>query len=341
MQEVRSLLQGDITADSTIARSLNISNADIAKAKAAGNLIDFLVDKLKAFEVANRLASKSISSSFSNIQQVIGEVARDAGVPLQEFIGKQLEGIYKAISDNKQAFKEFGEAAIDELIPLLESAQKLATTIGEDLAPLLQQLAPIAKSVTITLIDGFKLASQAVGDASDFIRQNAEQITSFLSNLAENPILAPFIQQFKLLSDIVGKNGGNVFQTAADGFGLLTGSTERSTEAIETYGKQTDQALSLAQQSQKDLTEAQKEYNDAKASGRDLTKAEIEDIRSAVDAGKTRVQSLEDQKKALIDARAGITGEGNRTAIEAQIESIDRQIKANEKLIGSLEEVAA
>lgn len=78
--ESRSLFTGNINAESDAAKMLGITSEDIHQATAAGQLADFLTDKMKAFGEAGKVAALNASTSFSNIkdnfQQLAGEVSK-------------------------------------------------------------------------------------------------------------------------------------------------------------------------------------------------------------------------------------------------------------------------
>ena len=70
-QEIGSILRGDITMDSYLAKSLGITNEDIAKAKTeAGGVVGFLEDRLAAAVAGQRIAAEGFAGVVSNIKDL-------------------------------------------------------------------------------------------------------------------------------------------------------------------------------------------------------------------------------------------------------------------------------
>jgi murein DD-endopeptidase MepM/ murein hydrolase activator NlpD len=76
-QEIGSILRGDITMDSYLAKSLGITNKDIVDAKSkAGGIVAFLQDKLGAAVAGQKIAAQGFRGVYSNIkdlQELIGQ----------------------------------------------------------------------------------------------------------------------------------------------------------------------------------------------------------------------------------------------------------------------------
>jgi hypothetical protein len=70
-QEIGSILRGDITMDSYLAKSLGITNEDIAKAKTqAGGVVKFLEDRLAGAVAGQRIAAEGFAGVISNIKDL-------------------------------------------------------------------------------------------------------------------------------------------------------------------------------------------------------------------------------------------------------------------------------
>jgi hypothetical protein len=74
-QEMRSILTGNIGADSTLAKILGISNEDIKRASQAGQLYTFLVDKIGKLGEAGDTAAVAFSTLQSAIDKAAGALA--------------------------------------------------------------------------------------------------------------------------------------------------------------------------------------------------------------------------------------------------------------------------
>ena len=82
-QEVGSILRGDITVDSYLAKALGITNEDIAKAKTAtGGVVKFLEERLAAAVAGQRIAAEGFSGVVSNIKDLSELVSQNFGAGL-------------------------------------------------------------------------------------------------------------------------------------------------------------------------------------------------------------------------------------------------------------------
>jgi len=73
-QEIGSILRGDITTDSYLAKSLGITNEDIAKAKTqTGGVVKFLEERLAAAVAGQKIAALGFAGVVSNIKD-LGEL---------------------------------------------------------------------------------------------------------------------------------------------------------------------------------------------------------------------------------------------------------------------------
>lgn len=99
-QEMRAILTGNITPDAALANILQIDNADIEKAKEAGHLYQFLIDKLGSLGDAGDSAGVRISSFESAVNKALGELSKpifdawiDGITELTDASGPGAEGI--------------------------------------------------------------------------------------------------------------------------------------------------------------------------------------------------------------------------------------------------------
>ena len=70
-QEIGSILRGDITMDSYLAKSLGITNEDVAKAKTqAGGVVKFLEERLSAAVAGQKIAAQGFAGVTSNIREI-------------------------------------------------------------------------------------------------------------------------------------------------------------------------------------------------------------------------------------------------------------------------------
>lgn len=74
MQEGRALLTGDIGPQAFVARSLGISRQDVQSARQSGQLVQFLTDKLSAFNRAADLGAMTLDGLRSRLQDSLSDV---------------------------------------------------------------------------------------------------------------------------------------------------------------------------------------------------------------------------------------------------------------------------
>lgn len=105
-QELRSILSGNIGADSQLAKTLGITNEMASAAKEAGNLYEMLVGKVGQLGEAGDNAATRFSSLQSAVQKASGAFAE--GLFTQALDGSIL--LTDSINDNIEAVRTLGEA---------------------------------------------------------------------------------------------------------------------------------------------------------------------------------------------------------------------------------------
>lgn len=119
-QEIRSILSGDFnTPDSILGRALNLDRAEFDRARASGELVDFLIGKLETFEEANKRAAKTLSNAWSNIIDSIQIAAKEFGEPISVELSSiivELDNFLKnLLGKNSDVFKIFGQNIANSL----------------------------------------------------------------------------------------------------------------------------------------------------------------------------------------------------------------------------------
>lgn len=106
-QEMRSIVSGNIGADSTLAKVLNIKSADITKAQTAGQLYNYLVGKIGSLGEAGDTAGVAFSSLNSALDKAAGALTK--GLFDQTVSGaKELSTL---LDENAATFERLGESA--------------------------------------------------------------------------------------------------------------------------------------------------------------------------------------------------------------------------------------
>ena len=98
VQEVGSMLRGDIDNNSILARSLGITNKEIQKAKQTGDLVDFITKKLAAFTAGQKIQAQGFAGITSNIQEIQQEMGRALGAPMLQPLLDGLSEVYRRMS---------------------------------------------------------------------------------------------------------------------------------------------------------------------------------------------------------------------------------------------------
>lgn len=102
-QEVGSILRGDITMDSYLAKSLGITNKDIADARTkTGGVVKFLEDKLSSAVAGQKIAAQGFSGITSNIADIGEIVGQRFGAGLLDPLLGGLSKVYDILSKNKE-----------------------------------------------------------------------------------------------------------------------------------------------------------------------------------------------------------------------------------------------
>jgi hypothetical protein len=218
-QEIVSILQGTIDQNSIVAKSLNLTNKQVEAWKEQGTLVAELNKRLEGFRAGNALAAQTINGITSNIQEVIDEVARLAGAQLIDPIAKQLDEIYQAIKDNKDAYAEYvGELAANGLkavMGIVASVKAVAASTGEAF-----------REIPLYLFES--LANAATGLA-----------TAITTTLA---VLQPFINTFAELAKVAVAAGGPFlqlflqFKVASVAIGVMSRAFGTLVQIVEPFG---------------------------------------------------------------------------------------------------------
>ena len=245
-QEINSIIKGQITSDSILAKSLGITNQQVNQWKSQGVLVDQLNSKFETFVAGNKLAADSITGITSNLQDVLEITAREAGKPLMEPLINSLREMYGFLQNNQEAIQQFAQDAILKFMALAEAVSNAATEILTALAPSFDSLKEAGPVAVNLLIDGFTSLANLVG---------------FLGK-----IIAPVIN---LLSKAV-ETGVNVLRRAQTVVAFFTGGLKDSRDAVKSYGAATDSLLTQASDKEGKLKAAIEATQEARENDKEL-----------------------------------------------------------------------
>ena len=123
-QEIGSILRGDITQDSYLAKSLGITPDDVAKAKTSTEgIVGFIRKKLEAAVAGQEIAAKSFSGVASNIRDFFELLGERIGAPLVQPIVDGLTSVYNLLVSIK-------DVAFDAASALGGTVGGALTTLG-------------------------------------------------------------------------------------------------------------------------------------------------------------------------------------------------------------------
>lgn len=286
-QEVSSILQANITSDSTLAKSLNITNDQVKAYKAQGTLVEQLNKRLEAFRSGNALAAQTISGVGSNIQEIFDNIFLAAGRPFIKPIVAQLNEVYQFLQDNQDGIGQFisqvASAVFQVAQGVISVGKTILDTIGLDNIAKVGQVAADAFSLAGSFVEGFAIRLNDLANSPDF-----------------NVIKAAF--------DLIGKSAEGL-SLIPQVFSEVSGATGATNDAIESLGQATDdtaqralglqtqlKALSDAEKIQGGLTDEQKAKRAALSQ---QIAVETQGIQGQIDALKSLQPQNEAQRNSI------------------------------------------
>jgi hypothetical protein len=239
-QETSSILQGNITMDSVLAKNLNITNDQVRQWKAQGTAVAELNKRLETSAAANKLNSQTITGYASNIKEIFQNITLAAGKDLTAEITADLGQFYDFLVKNKDEIQKFVTEGADALLFLIRNFKDAGFAISDNLGPVAEQLGPIFEKL---------------GPIFETVVLGLEKIAIKAAELVEsNPALKVFLAI------------ANGALTAVQALGSLNGEYAAGTEAAEIYGQRSSavaqeavDALGKIKRGEGDATAAKKE----------------------------------------------------------------------------------
>ena len=214
-QEIGSIMRGDITQDSYLAKALGITPKDIEKAKTqAGGVVAFIQKKLEAAVAGQNISAQSFSGVISNLkdlQELFGQefgkglldpmlgglrtvfnylnsirdtlfaIGREAG----EGIGKLFGNNLSAIVGGSDLFQGMGASAAEgakQFVTVIQQAfASLQADANEFIAPVRNILEELVKSAGV-LLSAFLELGKALASIGV---ESLKSLASLFSNLSE------------------------------------------------------------------------------------------------------------------------------------------------------------
>jgi hypothetical protein len=123
-QEIVSIAEANITADSALAKRLSLTNKDIEAAREQGNLYGFLADKLKNYGTLAATTADTLGGKFSNMEDAFDQFAKAAAQPVIGPLKQALDEFTKVLSS-----AQLRDAMSGMLQWLVESARQMSVLI--------------------------------------------------------------------------------------------------------------------------------------------------------------------------------------------------------------------
>jgi muramidase (phage lysozyme) len=214
-QEIGSIMRGDITQDSYLAKALQITPKDIEKAKTqAGGVVDFIQKKLQGAVAGQKISAQSFSGVLSNLKDLQELFGQEFGKGLLDPLLNGLRAVFNYLNSirdslfaiGKEAGASLGKLFSNNLSALIggsdlfkgmgasaaEGAKQLVTTIqnafaslqshaNDFIAPVRNILEELVKSAVVL---GSAFAEVGKGLGSIGI-ETLKNIVSLISNLSE------------------------------------------------------------------------------------------------------------------------------------------------------------
>lgn len=299
-QEIGDILTGDITADSDLARRLQLDRETIQNWQAQGQLVDNLIDRLAVYEDTANLAANSITNVTSNFQSLFERIGRESSADLLEPVSTVLNAIFNFLQDNE-------DAIVENLKIIFENIGNIVAALGDALSPL-ARLGDEGASISKLLVDSFKAFEAVVVGLSPAVKILIEGLIDGIEQLAE---------------------AGDQFRQV---FAFVTGGLENSNQAVEALGQASDSAAA----STINLLTKIKSVGDASAETQGQVKAlateqiaaneaQIEELRKFVPASEAqrkgieaRISSLESLNEQLQINSAELASNTNQVEISGK-----------------------
>lgn len=235
-QEIRSIVTGQITSDSMVAKTLGITNQMIGRWRSQGVVFDELTKRLAVFRAGQSLTAKTLEGLQSNIMEVFEEASRIAGGKLLGPVTENLQQLYDFILGNKDALDDYLGSLVEIIIQIGGAIKQGATTIFNTLVKIGSKLPEVALN---TVLEGVKAFTEAVVFATDMLAPFIAILATMASGVVS--LGSPFLKlaiQFKVLevgarSLITGFSG--ITQAIPIVGGLMTALSVRGLPAINMF----------------------------------------------------------------------------------------------------------
>jgi len=326
-QELRSIISGNITADSQAAKMLGISNEDIKKAQEAGNVYQFLIGKLGSVGEAGDSAAARMSNFEDAVDAALGQLAK----PISDALLDGIKELSQSMGDTDTTqLQQLGR----EIAQLVKEGVSFTQWVTQNTNTLV--LMGKAMGIVVAAYAAFKIADivAGLGLKARAILANTAALTAETQALAANTAAqtANGAARGAGAGGIVGGARGMI----ATPTGTVLAAAGAAYGAVQVGYSLADLAagsVAGGKSSAADLTEAAKMRNENTRQIAELTAA-VKNVKSEPERDALRLQLAElIQKSVGAQHEAGFTEEG-RTA---QNQALSDHAAALKKLVDVLQ----
>lgn len=232
-QEINSIVKGQITQDSLMAKNLGINNEMVQRWKSQGTLVDELNKRLQTFVTANGIASRSIEGIGSNIQDTIEIIGREAGQALLEPVIQSMDFVYQGLKNSKEGVLQFFKTLSEGLLESLPGIGNALKPILGALGGLVTALAPGFNAIVQIVLKVSEIVAGVLGPALTLTIAALTPIAQILSGalVILNAIADGFMAVFRAAQPVrdflsgmfvqFGQNASATINTISSAFGSI------------------------------------------------------------------------------------------------------------------------
>lgn len=342
-QELTAILSGNITEDAQLAKKLGITREDIDRAREAGELVDFLNDKLsKGFAEANLIAKQGIGGSLEDIQETFAKAFRLGGVELTDSIENSLRAIADLILENKDGFILFAEEVGTVLAQLGDNIFSLITAVADGIGKDVAAGGDLLKDITRGTIEGLALVTKGLEGTVNLINKVPGGLSTILTFI--NPLLGGIIKINTALNElgierplatfqngvaqavsIVEKGAAKAFSATRED-GQATFGADKFERDIQRQLESSDAVTASAAANAKVIQRLTAEKAELDRQGVEATEQQAFAFRNAASLQQNTVEALNKELKELqTTARSGfVLGDAELTAdVKKRIEELE------------------
>jgi hypothetical protein len=210
-QEVRSLLSGQITSDSTVAKALQITNSQMKEWTKSGKVFDELNKRFDIYKRTGAEAALTWKATFSNLGEAVSMFLGTASAESFTKIKKSIQSLFTGLFDVKTG-------GVSEQFQALQNIlTRIFGTIGTEISGAIDGLVQAAKDLS-AWFDKNAVAVETIGIKAGLVWDNLKAIGGLLIGIVSDTANAGVQTGFW---DSLLNNVAIGLATIVDGFRLL------------------------------------------------------------------------------------------------------------------------